>query len=107
MEIKARALARGEEDCPICMMELSARPTVVLSCAHLFHTKCLTSFENFNRDSVVKHQHDHEEEKDHEGDENQEREQGKEGLSCPMCRESYRKTTIDLTFETVPQPPMI
>lgn len=41
--------SRGNEDCPICMLPLSRHAVgcSLLSCSHMFHKKCITSFEEF------------------------------------------------------------
>ena len=35
--------------CPICLEEFRPGEQVILSCSHVFHEKCLSSFENFQR----------------------------------------------------------
>ena len=61
-------------DCPICIMpltdqglyrkNLSSRPTVLLSCSHVFHATCLQAFEEFSFEKR---------------------------RECPVCRSSYHK----------------
>lgn len=50
-QVKHCMSSRGNEDCPICMLPLlKSRHAVgcsLLSCSHTFHTKCITSFEEF------------------------------------------------------------
>uniref|UniRef100_A0A3Q4MX91 Ring finger protein 32 n=1 Tax=Neolamprologus brichardi TaxID=32507 RepID=A0A3Q4MX91_NEOBR len=61
-----QVIQRGVWDCPICLTALSnlslptvsarsnyqqRRPTVLLSCSHLFHQLCLEAFEAFSGDS--------------------------------------------------------
>lgn len=36
-----------EQPCPICQEYYTTTPQVILSCGHLFHLNCLTSFEKF------------------------------------------------------------
>ena len=70
----SQAVQRSVTDCPICIMPLtdqglyrknsSSRPTVLLSCSHVFHATCLQAFEEF---SFEKHR------------------------VCPVCRSSYHK----------------
>ena len=69
------AKARGVTECPICMGDCSfgqeggTAPSNVslLSCSHIFHTKCLEAFENFNIYEVC---------------------------LCPVCRSSYEKVDV-------------
>jgi Component of SCF ubiquitin ligase and anaphase-promoting complex len=35
--------------CPICQELLGRAPTVILSCTHVFHKLCITSFEKFSK----------------------------------------------------------
>ena len=46
----------------------SSKNSVLLSCSHIFHKKCLESFERFSLDSIAK--------------------------TCPICRSTYVKKTI-------------
>uniref|UniRef100_A0A3Q4HEK3 Ring finger protein 32 n=1 Tax=Neolamprologus brichardi TaxID=32507 RepID=A0A3Q4HEK3_NEOBR len=62
--IKSQVIQRGVWDCPIC---LTRRPTVLLSCSHLFHQLCLEAFEAFSGDSRP---------------------------LCPLCRSAYHKKLI-------------
>jgi hypothetical protein len=62
---KKKALSRGMEDCPICLGDLkSSRSVSLLSCSHIFHSKCISSYEALTLD---------------------------ETKMCPMCRQSYYK----------------
>lgn len=62
----ARASSRTKDDCPICISPLGEPKSVVLtSCSHLFHGRCLISFEEFS--------------------------QRKE---CPLCRERYKRISL-------------
>ncbi|CAM9321601.1 unnamed protein product, partial [Hapterophycus canaliculatus] len=66
--VEAKALARGDEaaPCPICREAFRGESQVILSCSHVFHKACLSSFENFVR--------------------------VKEERSCPLCRKvDYQK----------------
>ena len=66
--IKRRALKIAEKDCAICYAPFSIRKdTDLLSCAHMFHSQCLESFERYD---IAK------------------------TLTCPMCRTHYEKKTI-------------
>uniref|UniRef100_A0A3Q4HLP2 Ring finger protein 32 n=1 Tax=Neolamprologus brichardi TaxID=32507 RepID=A0A3Q4HLP2_NEOBR len=80
--IKSQVIQRGVWDCPICLTALSnlslptvsarsnyqqRRPTVLLSCSHLFHQLCLEAFEAFSGDSRP---------------------------LCPLCRSAYHKKLI-------------
>ncbi|KAL4635289.1 RING finger protein 32 [Arapaima gigas] len=76
-EIQQKALQRETLDCPICLAPLGHcraemggggwRARALLSCSHLFHLRCLESFEDFCWD-------------------------GK--LLCPLCRSAYQKRII-------------
>ncbi|KAL3693222.1 hypothetical protein R1sor_006873 [Riccia sorocarpa] len=68
-----KALERGESECPICIGELLRRGAkhkglAWLSCSHMFHIECISTFEEFNKSS--------------------------EACSrslCPVCRSSYER----------------
>uniref|UniRef100_A0A4W4F4L0 RING-type domain-containing protein n=1 Tax=Electrophorus electricus TaxID=8005 RepID=A0A4W4F4L0_ELEEL len=70
LQAQYKAIQRDVRDCPICLTPLSAtgvrctqaRPLLLLSCSHLFHTTCLQAFERFCLDSEP---------------------------TCPLCRCSY------------------
>ncbi|CAM9262582.1 unnamed protein product [Ectocarpus sp. 8 AP-2014] len=49
--VETKALARGDEaaPCPICRESFRGESQVILSCSHLFHKACLSSFERFLR----------------------------------------------------------
>jgi Ring finger domain/IQ calmodulin-binding motif len=48
-EIKRKAAVRCDKQCPICLQDLRGRrESSVLSCSHVFHTKCVESFEIFS-----------------------------------------------------------
>eukprot|EP00753_Platysulcus_tardus_P015574 PLAT5098.1.p2 GENE.PLAT5098.1~~PLAT5098.1.p2 ORF type:complete len:115 (+),score=25.10 PLAT5098.1:145-489(+) len=68
--VQVRALVRDEQDCPICMCAFGCgkREKVLLSCTHVFHTRCLSAFEDFNLTGA---------------------------LVCPVCRSSYQKMVVD------------
>ncbi|KXJ28215.1 RING finger protein 32 [Exaiptasia diaphana] len=76
-QIQLKAVERCTMDCPICIMPLSQqglykdgaskRPTVLLSCSHVFHVTCIMAFEEF----AVNEQH-----------------------ICPVCRSTYSKKTL-------------
>ena len=73
--VREIALKRGTEECPICMCNFSTqahdkkgrkRAKVLLSCSHVFHEKCIATFESFNSD--------------------------KDGPNtCPVCRAAYSR----------------
>ncbi|XP_044151067.1 RING finger protein 32 [Bufo gargarizans] len=73
-KIQLQAVRQEILDCPICIMPLwandeehrspSIRPTVLLSCSHVFHHACLQAFEEFSLG---------------------------ECLVCPLCRSPYQK----------------
>lgn len=76
--VMAKAKARSEDVCPICLNDLVGcscaddksyvrGQLTLLSCSHLFHTKCLRAFENFNIYEV---------------------------LLCPVCRSEYTKQLL-------------
>ena len=50
-QVKAKAMLRGESDCPICFNALNYKKTVLLSCSHLFHGDCIANFEKFEREA--------------------------------------------------------
>lgn len=73
-QVQLQAVQRSVTDCPICIMPLtdqglyrknsSSRPTVLLSCSHVFHATCLQAFEEFSFEKR---------------------------RVCPVCRSSYHK----------------
>ena len=63
-----KAVSRHEKVCPICLQSLEyKKETCILSCSHLFHSKCIESFEYFSINAPA----------------------------CPVCRSSYVKKTIN------------
>ncbi|XP_020568321.1 RING finger protein 32 [Oryzias latipes] len=81
-QIKTQVFQRGVRDCPICLTalwdtsfprasgisaHLHPRPTLLLSCSHLFHQFCLEAFEAFIADRRP---------------------------TCPLCRSPYHKKLI-------------
>ncbi|GAB5367600.1 hypothetical protein AAMO2058_001244700 [Amorphochlora amoebiformis] len=64
---KAKWESRHQKECPICMVAIDSKACVLLSCSHVFHHKCLTSFERFTLDENNK------------------------APVCPICRSSYLK----------------
>lgn len=76
-QVQLKAVQRCVSDCPICIMPLcdqglykkntSSRPTVLLSCSHVFHATCLEAFEEFSLDKR---------------------------RVCPVCRSLYRKKLL-------------
>ena len=53
-------------DCPICLEPLAKGAEVILDCSHVYHVKCLKSYERLNKNKAV--------------------------LACPMCRKAqYQK----------------
>jgi Ring finger domain/IQ calmodulin-binding motif len=70
-DVCARAKARDSPDCPICMVSYSQstkKKRVILTCSHVFHTRCLESYEKF-----AEHQ------------------SSSTPLTCPLCRDVYQK----------------
>ena len=66
--VHAKSLSRNDlkHGCPICCEEFKDEEQVLLSCSHVFHRKCLRSFEKFSKQRV-----------------------------CPICRqEEYQKKCI-------------
>ncbi|CAG04307.1 unnamed protein product, partial [Tetraodon nigroviridis] len=49
-QVKARSVQEGEsgQPCAICREEFLLQPQVLLSCSHVFHKRCLQSFERFS-----------------------------------------------------------
>lgn len=45
--IESKLVDRNEAYCPICMVGFKDGSEVLLSCSHIFHRACLTSFEKF------------------------------------------------------------
>ncbi|XP_024135930.1 RING finger protein 32 [Oryzias melastigma] len=81
-QIKTQVFQRGVWDCPICLTglkdtsfprtsgfspHLHLRPTLLLSCSHLFHQLCLEAFEAFTAERRP---------------------------TCPLCRSPYHKKLI-------------
>lgn len=76
--ITQQALARGDSECAICLgnvdlcSERHGRHAVVLSCSHVFHAKCIDSFERFSTT---------------------------EQCVCPVCRSAYDRHHLCDPFE--------
>lgn len=69
--IQKEALDRGSTECPICLVTFQSLENVVItSCSHLFHVKCLNSFEKFD-ETIFTHK-------------------------CPCCRQFYERCTLSL-----------
>ena len=71
-EVRESALKRCEEDCPICMCSFAKdkkRSKVLLSCSHVFHEKCIKTFESFNGEKLVN--------------------------TCPVCRSAYTRVDFE------------
>jgi len=76
LQIEAQALSREVNDCCICMVELATpqtqrgeclrRPIALLSCSHVFHDVCLTTFEQLQFKMP----------------------------ECPVCRSAYQKKVL-------------
>lgn len=67
MVAREQAEKRGDTDCAICMCALTqGKGAVLLSCSHVFHSVCLSSFEKFSGT-------------------------GESGPGCPLCRSPYQK----------------
>ena len=67
-EVHCKSLTRNDlkHGCPICCEEFKDEEQVLLSCSHVFHRKCVRSFEKFSKQRV-----------------------------CPICRqEEYQKKCI-------------
>ncbi len=77
-----KAAGREDNDCAVCMCSISLRPVkrqsksdppldlrpiALLSCSHVFHDRCITSFEVYRKEDVPQ---------------------------CPMCRCSYEKAIL-------------
>lgn len=45
--LEARALARSDSSCPICLQSLGMREQVLTSCSHTFHAACLDNLQRF------------------------------------------------------------
>ena len=68
------ARARGLGDCPVCLTALKeGEPLTLTSCTHVFHERCLASFERFSIKPVCQ---------------------------CPVCRAAYTKTRLPAPDET-------
>lgn len=80
--ISKKASERHNDECSICMnsyklpfkiskREICAKnkPIVLLSCSHVFHTICLSTFEELNFDNTVH--------------------------VCPECRSAYKKLELN------------
>lgn len=82
-----KVINRNHDECSICMNKYNlpcsifdlekcldqneAKPIVLLSCSHLFHSVCLNTFEELNLDKLN---------------------------VCPECRSAYRKREISTFF---------
>ena len=49
--VEKKSQKRHEDICPICREQFKLSEQVILSCGHVFHRKCLRSFERFVRSS--------------------------------------------------------
>lgn len=49
IEEKSKKRNDSESMCSICLEDFKTEPQVILSCSHVFHNKCLLSFERHNR----------------------------------------------------------
>lgn len=68
--VEATARARGLTECPVCLGALCAgEPLTLLSCSHVYHERCLASFERFSLGAACR---------------------------CPVCRAVYTKTALQL-----------
>ncbi|BFI29394.1 hypothetical protein MPTK2_3g02100 [Marchantia polymorpha subsp. ruderalis] len=72
-----KALERGESECPICIGKLLRRGAkhkglAWLSCSHMFHIDCISTFEKFNDDLSEPNT------------------RAKQYL-CPVCRSNYKR----------------
>eukprot|EP00128_Syssomonas_multiformis_P008236 Colp12_sorted_trinity150504_noHs@785 len=66
--VERKAQQQSCEDCAICITPLSARPCMLLSCAHVFHEQCIDSFERYSTHGSLHH--------------------------CPVCRSAYSKRAL-------------
>ena len=89
-----KAVSRDHDECSICMNKyelpkninetrklskveldkLNSKPIVLLSCSHIFHSVCLSTFEELNLDKVN---------------------------VCPECRSAYKKREIGSFYSLV------
>ena len=53
IECNIRQRSDPESCCPICMDGFNQGHEVLLSCSHMFHRSCLTSFEKFMKNGVL------------------------------------------------------
>ena len=68
---EAAARGRGCSECPVCLGALGEKDELsLLSCSHVYHARCLASFERFSL--------------------------GAGGGRCPVCRAFYTKTPFQL-----------
>ena len=68
LSVREKAMRRGDNECPICLTLLfSSKHVSLLSCSHMFHCKCLESFEQFATFTP---------------------------FACPVCRSAYQKIII-------------
>lgn len=68
--VEATARGRGLTECPVCLGALCVgEPLSLLSCSHVYHERCLASFERFSLGAACR---------------------------CPVCRDVYTKTTLQL-----------
>ena len=69
----------GLGDCPVCLHALNngtGEKLALLSCTHVFHARCLSSFERFSI--------------------------GTSACLCPVCRAAYTKQTVDASLRCEP-----
>lgn len=67
IHIKKLAMKHYENECPICLNSYKNGDVLLLSCSHIFHSKCIQSFEKFNANSIH---------------------------LCPICRSAYDCTSF-------------
>lgn len=107
-QVQKQALCRGQSDCAICMLPVSAdvsllhdlpsraklqpnvKHSVLLSCSHVFHQHCIGNFERFTRNEVsarrcVPRQ---------PSDRLTRRPPSQGSLNCPVCRSKYSKRLL-------------
>ncbi|KAG2383198.1 hypothetical protein C9374_004535 [Naegleria lovaniensis] len=73
-KVETKLVTDQNEECPICLCFLHERHCVVTSCGHVFHDKCLQSFENFQDNSQHK---------------------------CPLCRQLYVKKPCETKLDVL------
>ena len=63
--VKSKCITRQEDKCLICCEKFTHQDQILLSCSHVYHLKCLASWEKFTSKRA-----------------------------CPLCRQEYQKRTF-------------